>query len=216
MPHTKAQRIAINFFGITTVFISFLWVTARTLSYFGFTYVPVLIKGIDFIAEPYTVCSAALVVVFNFCWPDFARKDIYYWEKINVFENYTEDDGEFLVGEKDYEFTLQFSKGNGENIFMYNHPPNIESIALARDFNEISEIKDASEKNRFDFSKRYIETSVNKIVILKNKKNYFACVKINRIDNKRADVSFEIVINKKKGGTNFWNCINKWYASNFS
>lgn len=215
--HTKLQIIFIVPLGISTVALSILWVMMGLSVYFepSFLSSPFIsfISNVEnHLVEPFVVSFASTTALFNFWWPFSVKRDTYDWHKLIIFEDYNKYNGKFHIGEGDYKFTLQFGNSGTDKIYIYKDPPNIKSIALAKNFDEISKIKNASSW-QFDFTKRRIMTSDGQIVILENKNGYFACVRIIQVtDSTREDkqdmVVFEYVINKRRG-TNFWKFSDK-------
>lgn len=118
--------------------------------------------------------------------------------------DYTSNNGDFIIGLKETEFTLHFSKASDTNIHFYSDPPNVKSVAIAKSVAHISDIKDVT---TFDYSNRFVTPDEGQIVCLENTFGNFACVHI--IDVKDADrndsyneVTFSYVINPD-GGIDF-------------
>jgi hypothetical protein len=118
--------------------------------------------------------------------------------------NYDNHNGRYMIGAGSMQFELEFSRSNNGSIHIYNHPENIDGIALAYGAKSFSEIKDASE---FDYTSRSRSPKTGELVTLVNRNGFFAAIKLGVIrarskSNVRSSVSFEYKINQNKE-TNF-------------
>ena len=119
--------------------------------------------------------------------------------KINF--DYSKNDGLFFIGENEYLFGVKISKGSKTSIHFYNDDPSIKGIALIKDifnFDDVDFLKD------YDTSSRSQTPEIGDIIILRNKYNELAAVKIISIkDNTRGDdqdileIEYKIFVKKK-------------------
>lgn len=109
--------------------------------------------------------------------------------------DYSNNNGIYVIGDGFYLFETMWTRANYESIHSYSDPDSIESIALAKGFNHINEITDASV---FDNSSRSRTPDEGQIIILRNKNNIFAAIKIIDVKEERKDnfdeITFEYVI----------------------
>ena len=94
-------------------------------------------------------------------------------------------------------FETKWTKASGDAIHVYNDPPSIASLALAKGVSDICSVRSVE---MLDFSSRSRTPEEGDIVVLKNKYRNFAALKILDIkDSSRSDgideLSFEYVIN---------------------
>lgn len=114
--------------------------------------------------------------------------------------DYSNNNGIYVIGKNELSFETKWSKASNQSIHLYNDPAIISGIAVADNFSQIKDIRDATE---FDFSSRSRTVQKNGIAILKNKNGNFAVIKILDIkDNTRGDnndeLYYEYVINPNK------------------
>jgi len=93
-------------------------------------------------------------------------------------------------------FETDWSKASNTNIHLYNDPPSIKSVALAKDVDNIKLIKDA---RIYNSSSRVRTPNLNQITILQNINGFYAAIKIIDIkDDTRGsendELTFEYVI----------------------
>jgi len=118
--------------------------------------------------------------------------------------DYSNNNGLYSIGEKEWMFEIKFSKASDKQIYIYNDPLSILTVALVKDLTEICKINDAT---KYDSSSRTRCPSKNQIVVLQNKYNFYAAIKILEIkDDSRGavddKVTFEYVI-QTNGSPNF-------------
>lgn len=111
--------------------------------------------------------------------------------------DYSNNNGYFTLGSKDYEFTTCWSKASNSSIHAYNDAPNIECIGL---MNNVKNLKNLN-NIEVDFSSRCRTAHIGDVIVWKNKNGHLAATKILRIkDDSRGDDSdlleFEYVIYK--------------------
>lgn len=123
-----------------------------------------------------------------------------------VVFDYSNNNGSFNIGNGFFFFETKWSKASNVSIHAYKDGRSIDSIALAKGFNEIIEIKDA---NMFDYSSRCRSPQKGQIIIFKNKNGIYSAIKVIDIkDDSRHDekdeIIFEYVI-QPDGSPNFSN-----------
>lgn len=116
--------------------------------------------------------------------------------------NYSNNDGKYTIGSNELVFETAWSKASGESIHIYNDPPSIDSLALAKGVFNIRSVRDV---HNLDFTSRTRTPEEGDIVVLKNKYGNYAAIKVLDIqDYSRSDsvdeISFEYVINPDGGG----------------
>ena len=111
--------------------------------------------------------------------------------------DYCDNNGSYTIGKKELLFETKWSKASDVSIHLYNDPPSIKGVAVAKGLTRVSDVKDASQ---FDMSSRVRTIQEHEIAILKNNFNNFAAIRVIDIkDNSRSDdkdeLHFEYVIN---------------------
>lgn len=111
--------------------------------------------------------------------------------------DYSNNNGYFTLGSKDYEFTTFWSKASNSSIHAYNDAPNIECIGLMKNVEDLKKLNNIE----VDFSSRCRTAHIGDVIVWKNKNGHLAATKILRIkDDSRGDDSdlleFEYVIYK--------------------
>jgi hypothetical protein len=130
-------------------------------------------------------------------WP---RKKVNYTNQRlsgRVTFDYSNNNGRYIIGNKELMFETAWSKASDDSIHIYNDPASIEGVALAIGKHHISDITNASSN---DMSSRSRTPQEGDIVILKNRFGNFAALMINDIkDRTRSDnrdkLTFDYVIN---------------------
>ena len=110
--------------------------------------------------------------------------------------DYSNNNGKYSIGCGKIMFETCWSKSSDRNIYLYNAPGSILTVALVTDRQQINEIGDAQ---IYDGSSRTRNPNVGQIVVLKNANGFFAAIKIIRIkDNTRGsqfdELTFDYVI----------------------
>lgn len=101
-------------------------------------------------------------------------------------------DGRYVIGTGATEFETHWSKASGTSIHLYNDPPSIHGIAIARGATEFGQISDASS---YDFSSRSRTLRTGEIAILRNVNGFYAAVQIFQIqDDSRGAASDALTI----------------------
>ncbi|BBO79619.1 hypothetical protein DSCO28_01850 [Desulfosarcina ovata subsp. sediminis] len=100
-----------------------------------------------------------------------------------VVFDYSNNNGLFIIGESPYFFKTKWSKASDRSIHVYNDPPSIVGVALAKGVSDVSKISDAA---TFDMSSRTRTPQENEYVILKNVNGYFAVLQIVEVKDRTA------------------------------
>ena len=110
--------------------------------------------------------------------------------KGTVSFDYSTNNGKTKSGEFPFDFETMWTKASGDSIHIYNDPPSIDSVGVAKGIASFQEIHDVS---NIDFSSRVQTPQEGDFVILKNKRGYFAALRIIDIkDNTRFDEIDEV------------------------
>ncbi|MDR3176364.1 MAG: hypothetical protein LBU06_07530 [Desulfovibrio sp.] len=110
--------------------------------------------------------------------------------------NYSNNNGDYAIGDGELLFELKFSKASDTAIYLYSDPPSILAIASVKNVSEITHISNAEE---YDQSSRCRTIQINEIAILKNVNLFYAAIKIINIkdDMRGADndeITFDYMI----------------------
>jgi len=104
--------------------------------------------------------------------------------------DYSNNNGRFSIGDGFHLFETNWTKGSDTTIHALNDPSSIEAIALVKEVEVISDIRDAT---AFDFSARHRTPSTGQIVIWKNMNGIYAATKLVAIkDDSRGAGSDEL------------------------
>ncbi|MCE8019307.1 toll/interleukin-1 receptor domain-containing protein [Halomonas sp. MCCC 1A11036] len=112
--------------------------------------------------------------------------------------DYSNNNGCFAVGEGDYRFVLMWGGGSSDSIYAYSDAVN--TVALAEDVQEISDIEDAS---LYDTSSRVRRPYIGDIVVWRNQTGYYAATKLEHVEargygSKKYALRFSYVIAPNK------------------
>jgi hypothetical protein len=88
--------------------------------------------------------------------------------------------GRYVIGAGATEFETHWSKASDTSIHLYNDPPSIHGIAIARGATGIEQISDAS---GYDFTSRARTFRTGEIAILRNTNGFYAAVQILRVED---------------------------------
>ena len=107
-----------------------------------------------------------------------------------VVFDYSNHNGRYVIGSGVSEFKTKWSKASNTSIHVYNDPPLINGVALARECTSISQVLDAKS---LDFTSRVRNPSLRQIVVLRNIQGFYAAIHILGIkDDTRGDDSDEL------------------------
>ncbi len=108
----------------------------------------------------------------------------------DVVFDYSNYNGRYTIGYGDCEFETKWSKASNTSIHIYNDSPSINGVALAPNITDIHHVREAA---TLDFTSRCQTPRLHQIVVLQNKKGFFAALKIQAIkDDSRDDPCNEV------------------------
>ncbi|UVL62561.1 toll/interleukin-1 receptor domain-containing protein [Pseudomonas sp. B21-032] len=118
--------------------------------------------------------------------------------------DYSNNNGKYFIGQGELAFVLDFSKSSDTCIQLYNDPPEIKTVAIAKGVEHITEIGDARD---FDGSSGVRIPRTGQIAVLQNTNGFYAAIKILSVkDDTRGhdedEVIFDYVI-QSNGSSNF-------------
>lgn len=103
--------------------------------------------------------------------------------------DYSNNDGNYRIGNKEYCFDTKWSKASDTSIHAYKDNTNIDSIAIMKNVEDIRKI----DKIEGDFSSRVRTPKIGEIIIWKNVNGKYAATKILEIkDDTRGDEKDEL------------------------
>lgn len=116
--------------------------------------------------------------------------------KGTVTFDYSNNNGHYSIGHGELMFECGFSKASDKSIHVYKDPPSLRTVAVVKETQDISKIKDA---RKYDTSSRVRTVGLNQIAIFQNKNGFYAAIKILSIkdDSRGSDndeVTFEYFI----------------------
>ena len=89
--------------------------------------------------------------------------------------DYSAFDGRFIIGSGAQQFETMWSKSSDTEIILYNDPPSVNGIAIARGVTRIADVADAS---TYDFTSRTRRLRLGEIAVLRNVEGVYAAVHI--------------------------------------
>lgn len=121
--------------------------------------------------------------------------------------DYSNNNGYYTIGEGYFLFETKWSSASQDSIHAYSGSGSVETIALAKGIKEIGDVEDIS---LFDESSHARTPDEGQIIILKNKNDIYAAIKVvdikydGRDGDERDGLTFEYVI-QTDGTSNFKN-----------
>jgi hypothetical protein len=91
--------------------------------------------------------------------------------------DYSNHDGKAFFGEGDWLFETKWSRAGGDSIHLYNDPPSIKGIAIARGASSISEITSAT-VHALDFTSRARSPREGQVAIVENTNGYMIAIQL--------------------------------------
>ena len=88
--------------------------------------------------------------------------------------------GLFVIGCGAAMFETKWSKSSDTNICLYNDPPSINGVAIAKDAVTFEQLADAS---IYDFTSRTRRPKVGEIAVLRNTNGFYAALQIVNIED---------------------------------
>lgn len=95
--------------------------------------------------------------------------------------DYSNNNGRYVLGAGDTAFEIAWSGGSGSEIYAYNDPPSIRSVALAVGAREIKDIVNAS---TYDTSSRVRSPHVGEIVVWQNTAGYYLATLVESLKSR--------------------------------
>ena len=107
-----------------------------------------------------------------------------------VVFDYSSYDGRFILGFGELEFETMWTKASNTSIHIYNDPPSIYGVALARGCASISGVLTAES---LDYTSRVRTVSLGGVAVLRNTKGFYAAIHVLEIkDDSRGDEMDEL------------------------
>ena len=102
-----------------------------------------------------------------------------------VFD-YSNHNGKYVIGRDQFSFETKWSKASDREIYVYNDPPSINGVAIAREHRSIFSITNARE---LDFTSRSRTPRREEIVVFRNDQGFYAAAQILELkdDTRGAD-----------------------------
>ena len=102
-----------------------------------------------------------------------------------VVFDYSSCNGRYVLGSGMLEFETAWTKASDTSIHVYNDPPSINGVALARGCTLISHVENAS---TLDYTSRTRTPRLGQVVVLRNTGGFYAALHVLEIkDDSRAD-----------------------------
>jgi hypothetical protein len=106
--------------------------------------------------------------------------------------DYSAFNGHFIIGSGPQQFETKWSKSSDTSIHLYNDPPSVNGIAVARGATRIADVADAS---TYDFTSRTRQLQIGDVAVLRNVQGFYAAIQILKIqDNTRGADRDEVQI----------------------
>jgi hypothetical protein len=117
--------------------------------------------------------------------------------------DYSNNDGHYVLAAGDMAFETDWSRASNAEIYVYNDPSSIRTVALADGARAIGEIEDAS---IYDTSSRVCCPHLREIVIWQNTAGYFAATRIDGLKSRGYgdpvdEVTFSYVIQSNRSSS---------------
>jgi hypothetical protein len=118
--------------------------------------------------------------------------------------DHTDHDGRYVIGTAENEFELKFSNGGADSVYIYNDPPSIRGVAIAKGATAISDVKDASTCN---FTSRTRAPREGQVAVVENTYGRYAAVEIVDVKaESHGDDEYRLTLRyviREDGGTDF-------------
>ena len=99
--------------------------------------------------------------------------------------DYSSFNGRYVIGSGVLKFETKWTKASGTSIHVYNDPPSIHGVALARGCESISQVKSAAS---LDYTSRIRTPRLGQVVVLRNTRGFYAALQVIGInDDSRRD-----------------------------
>lgn len=125
-----------------------------------------------------------------------------------VVFDYSNHNGRYVIGFGELEFETMWTKASDTSIHLYNDPPSINGIALAKGCASISEVVNG---DSLDYTSRARTVGLGGVAVLRNTKGFYAAIHVLGIKDdtrhdERDEIRFRYAIDPN-GSDNF-----EWYA----
>ena len=102
-----------------------------------------------------------------------------------VVFDYSKYDGRYVIGSEVQEFETRWTKASNKRIHVYNYPPSIHGIALAKGCSSIAQVANAKS---LDYTSSTRSPRLREIVVLRNVNCFYAALHLLKIkDDSRGD-----------------------------
>lgn len=108
----------------------------------------------------------------------------------SVSFDYSNNNGQFTIGQGIYSFDTKWSKASDKSIHAYKDGQNIDSIAIAKNIICIEDISDSTD---FDYSSRARTINIGQILLLKNKSGAYAAVRVTNLQDDTRGASNDLI-----------------------
>ena len=120
-----------------------------------------------------------------------------------VVFDYSNHNGRYIIGRGQMEFETDWSKASDRCIHVYNDPPSINGVALAKGCTSIAQVVDA---NSLDYTSRSRSPHRGEIVVFRNVNGFYAAVHILEIkddsrDDDKDELRFRYVVQSNGTGS---------------
>lgn len=105
-----------------------------------------------------------------------------------VIFNHSNNNGSYTIGAGEREFTLSFSEAGHGQVYLYNDPANIVTIALAPGVSVVADVGDGS---LYDGSSRSRSVQVGDAAILQNDHGYWAVLFVDEVLSRQSSPTDE-------------------------
>lgn len=95
----------------------------------------------------------------------------------------------YVIGQGRLEFETQWSPASSRSIHIYNDPPSINGVALARGCESISQVANAE---KLDYTSRARTASLGEVVVLRNSEGFYAALQVLGIKHWKHDHKEEL------------------------
>ena len=107
-----------------------------------------------------------------------------------VVFDYSSYNGRYMIGSGHLDFETKWTKASNTSIHVYNDPPTINGVALARGVSSIPRVLHAAD---LDFTTRVQTPSLGQVVALRNTRGFYAALQVLGIkDDTRGDSHDEL------------------------
>jgi hypothetical protein len=89
--------------------------------------------------------------------------------------DYSAFNGRLVIGSGTQQFETMWSKSSDTSIYLYNDPPSINGIAVAKDATRIADVTDAS---AYNFTSRVRPVQIGGIAVLRNVQGFYAAIHV--------------------------------------